>query len=195
MYSFLNSAWNFGLSFESKLISLLIRAPYLFWLLVSAPCVTEALLVSPHNFHCFQEGLISLIYHLYYFFFFSIDIARSCVCRMVLFAIWTSNWFWAFLFFVIWFFFPSLFTCLFSFVSVPVVSKFLTFEAPQGSWDVLFQPLQTIAYFYHFKNLGLIQSQDVRICFDFFSPLFNAYSSYVCYSSFSHGSCHLLFCG
>ena len=72
---------------------------------------------------------------------------------MVLLAIWTSNWFQVFLF-VIWFLFPTLCTCLSSPSSVPVVSKVLIFQAHPGSWDVLFDPLKTIAYFHHFRNLG-----------------------------------------
>ena len=49
-----------------------------------------------------------------------------------------------------------------------MVSIFLALEAPQGSWDVLFEPLYTIAYLHLLGNVGLFECQDVSVGFDFF---------------------------
>ena len=73
------------------------------------------------------------------------------------------------------------------------MSIFLTFEAPRGSWDILFNPLEAIADFYFFGNIGLIKCQDMCISLDFLSALSND-SSDVRHALFSQGCCHLCCC-
>ena len=48
-----------------------------------------------------------------------------------------------------------------------VVSILLAFEALQESWDVMFNPLNTIAYFHLLGIVGLVECQDVGVGFDF----------------------------
>ena len=47
-----------------------------------------------------------------------------------------------------------------------MVSKFLTFEAPQGSWDVPLNSLKTIADLHLFWSSGLIKCLDVSVGLD-----------------------------
>ena len=87
--------------------------------------------VALHNFPCFQEGHIPLVFHLNYFLFFFVSIARSCVSRMLLSAVCTCNFFQAIFLHMVQVLFT---TCLSSSKSFSMVSIFLAFEAPQGSW-------------------------------------------------------------
>ena len=73
------------------------------------------------------------------------------------------------------------------------MSRFLKFEAPQGCWDILFNPLSTIVDFHFLGNIGLIKCQDVGVGLDLL--LFsNGNSSDVCQAPFSQGYSHLLCC-
>ena len=65
--------------------------------------------------------------------------------------------------------------CVLSPTGFLVVSIFLVFEALQGSWDVLFDPLYTIADF-HLGHVELVECQDVGVGFDFFFSFSNNYS-------------------
>ena len=90
--------------------------------------------------------------------------------------------------------FNTLGTCLSSSASFPVVSIFFMFEVPQGTWDILFNPLKTTADFHIFRNMGLIKYQDVGVGRDLLYALFHGDSSDVCHSLFSQRCCHLLDC-
>ena len=61
-------------------------------------------------------------------------------------------------------------TCLSSSTGFPVVSRFLIFEAPQGSWDVLLNSLKTIADILLFWSSGLIKCQDIMLIWNRCSP-------------------------
>ena len=93
--------------------------------------------IAPYNSPSFQKGNISLVCDLNYFFFFLVNSASSNVSRMILLAVCTSNFFHAIFLCMVRVLFTAFGTCLSSSTGLPVVSKFLTFEAPQGSWDVL----------------------------------------------------------
>ena len=43
------------------------------------------------------------------------------------------------------------------------MSIFLAFEAPQGCWDIFFNPLEAVADLHFFGNIGLIICQDVGV--------------------------------
>ena len=90
--------------------------------------------IAPYNSLSFQKGKNPLVFHLNYFFFFLVNSTSSCVSRMILLAICTSNFFQAIFLCMVLVFFTTFGTCLSSSTGFPVVSKF---EAPQGSWDVL----------------------------------------------------------
>ena len=118
--------------------------------------------VAPYNFLCFQKGHIPLVFHLKYFLFFSVSIARPCVSQMILLAVCTSNFFQAIFLHVV----QVLCTCLSSSTDFPVVSIFLAFEAPQENWDVLLNSLKTIADLHLLGSMGLIKCQDVSVGLD-----------------------------
>ena len=79
------------------------------------------------------------------FIFFLINSTSSCVSRMILLAVCTSNFFHAIFLCMVRVLYTAFGTCLLSSTGFPVVSKFLTFEASQGSWDVTLNSLNTIA--------------------------------------------------
>ena len=114
--------------------------------------------IAPNNSSCFQEGHISLAFNLNYFFFFLVNSASSCVRRMILLAVCTSNFFQAIFICMVRVLFTSFGTCLSSSTGFPGVSKFLTFEAPQGSWDALLNSLKTITNLHRFWSTELIKS-------------------------------------
>ena len=58
---------------------------------------------------------------------------------------------------MVWVLFTRFGTCLPSSTGFPVVSNFLTFEVPQGSWDILLNSLKTIADLHLFWSSGLIK--------------------------------------
>ena len=87
---------------------------------------------APYNFPCFQEGHIPLVFHLKYFFFFFVNIAKSCIGQLILSAVCTSNLFQAIFLQVVQVLFTAFGTHQLSSTGFPVVSIFLAFEAPQG---------------------------------------------------------------
>ena len=93
--------------------------------------------IAPYNSSSFQEGNIPLVFHLNYFFFLSVNSTSSCVRWRILLAVCTSNFFQAIFLCMVQVLFTTFGTCLSFSTGFPVVSKFLTFEAPQGSWDIL----------------------------------------------------------
>ena len=101
--------------------------------------------IAPHNSPSFQKGNIPLVFNLNYFFFFLVNSTSSCVSRIILLAVCTCNFFQAIFLCMVRVIFAAFGTCLSSSTGFPVVSKFLTLEAPQGSWDVLLNSLKTIA--------------------------------------------------
>ena len=113
--------------------------------------------IAPYNSPSFQKGKIPLVFYLNYFFFFLVNSTSSCVSRMILLAVCTCNFFQAIFLCMVRVLFTAFGTCLSSSTSFPVVPKFLTFEAPQGSWDVLFNSLKKIADLHLFWSLGLIK--------------------------------------
>ena len=113
--------------------------------------------IAPYNSPSFQKGNIPLVFHLNYFFFFLVNSASSCVSRMILFAVYTSNFFLAIFLCMVRVLFTAFGTCLSSSTGFSVVSKFLTFEIPQGSWDVLLNSRKTIADLHLFWSSELIK--------------------------------------
>ena len=83
--------------------------------------------------------------------------------------------------------FTALGTCLFSPTSFSVVFIFLTFQAPKGCWDILFNLQETIPDFHFLENMGLIKNQDVGVDLDSLSELFNGDSSDVCHAQIFSG--------
>ena len=127
------------------------------------------------------------------FFFLFCSFAMSCISRVILLAVCTSSFHQVFFLHGFLVFPPAFGTCVLSSTSFPVMSIFLTFEGPQASRDVLFDPLNTIADFFFLGNVGLVEFLDVGVGFDIFS-FSNRNSSYVCDPLFSQGCRHLLFC-
>ena len=144
--------------------------------------------VDPHNFPWFQEGHIPLVFHLKYFLFFFVNIARSCVSRVILSTVCRSNFLQVIFLQVIRVLFTAFGACLLSSSGFPVVSIFLAFEASQRCWDVLLDSLKTIAYLHLLGSIGLIKCQDSFFAFS------NGDSSYICNFLFFQGWCYLLFC-
>ena len=75
----------------------------------------------------------------------------------------------------------------------PLVSIFLAFETPQKCWDILFNPLKTIANLL-LGSMELIKCHDVGVSLDLFFAFSNRDSFDVCRSLFSKWCCHLLCC-
>ena len=113
--------------------------------------------IAPNNSSCFQEGHISLVFNLNYFFFFLVNSTRSCVSQMILSAVCTCDFFHAILLNVVRVLLTAFGTCLSSSTGFPVVSIFWAFEVPQGSWDVLLNSLKTIADLRLVGSTGLIK--------------------------------------
>ena len=113
--------------------------------------------IVPYNSPSFQEGNIPLVFHLNFFFFFLVNSTSSCVSRMILWAVCTSNFFQAIFLCMVRVFFIAFGTCLSSSTGFPVVSRFLTFEAPERSWDILLNSLKTIADLHLFWSSRLIK--------------------------------------
>ena len=84
------------------------------------------------------------MFRLKYFLSFFVNIARTCVSRMIISAVCTSNFFQAIFLRMVRVLFPAFGTCLSSSTGFSVVSIFLAFEAPQESWDVLLDFLKPI---------------------------------------------------
>ena len=59
-----------------------------------------------------------------------------------------------------------------------MVSIFLAFEAPQGSWGVLLNSLKIIADLHLLGNTGLIKCQDVSVGLDSFFAFSDGDSSH-----------------
>ena len=150
--------------------------------------------ITPYNSPCFQEGNIHLVFNLNYFFFFSVNSARSCVSWMVLSTVCTRNFFQAIFLRVVRVLFTAFDTCMSSSTGFPVVSIFLAFEAPRGSGDVLFNSLKTIADLQLVGSTELIKCQDVSVGLDSFFAFSDGDSFYICNSLFSQGWCYLIFC-
>ena len=121
------------------------------------------------------------------------DVTRSWVSQMVMSGVWTTDFLWAIFLHMVRVLFTTLCTCLSSSASISVVSIFLTSEATQGCWDVLFNPLYTTLNFHFLGNIGLIKYQDVGIGLDLLSAFSNGVSSDGYHSLFSRGCCHLLY--
>ena len=124
------------------------------------------------------------MFHIKYFLFFFVNITRSCISWMILSAVGTSNFFHAIFLHRVQVLFTALGTCVFSSTGFPVVPIFLAFVAPQGCWDILLDPLKTIANLHHLGSMRLVKCQDVGIGLDSFFAFSNGDSSYVCNSLF-----------
>ena len=148
----------FGQSLASSLINFSTSVLYLSSLVLSALSATVIVAfshIAPYNSSGFQERNMPLVFNLNYFFL--VSSARSCLSRMVLSAVCTSNFFQAILLNVVLVLFTAFDTYLSSSTGFPVVSKFLAFEAPQRSWEVLLNSLKTIADLHLVGSLGLIK--------------------------------------
>ena len=131
--------------------------------MLSSLVVSTLSYVAPYNFPYFQEGHIPLVFYLNYFLFFFVNNARSCVSWMILSAVCISNFFQAIFLHVVGVLFPAFGTCMSSSTDFPVVSIFLAFEAPQGSWDILLDSLKTITNLHLLGSMRLIKCQDVSV--------------------------------
>ena len=85
---------------------------------------------------------------------------------------------------VVWVLFVALYICLSSSVDLSLVSVFWAFNAPQGSWDILFNPLETTADFHFLGSMGLIKCQNVCVGPDLLCHFSYADFSYVCHAIF-----------
>ena len=100
--------------------------------------------VGPYYPLSFQEGHIPLVFHLKYFLFFFVNIAKSSVSRLILSAVCTSYFLHTIFLHMIRVLFTAFGTCVSS-TSFPVVTIFLPFEGRQGRWDVMLNSLKTVA--------------------------------------------------
>ena len=135
--------------------------------------------VGSDNFPCFQEGDIPLVFHLKYFLFFFVSIAKSCVSRVIFSAVSPFNFFVQ----VVRVIFTAFGTSQSSSIGFPLGSIFLTFKALQESWDVLLDFLKTIADLHLLGSTGLVKCQDVSVGLDSFFAFSNG-DSYICNSLF-----------
>ena len=133
------------------------------------------------------------MFHLKHFLFFFVNITGSSISQMILSAVCTFNFLQTIFLHTVWLLFTTFGTCVLTFTGFLVVSIFLTFEAPQGHWNVLLSSLKTIADLHLLRSMGLIKCQDVSVGLDLYFAFFNG-NSYVCNSQFSQGWHYLLFC-
>ena len=136
-------------------------------------------IVVPYYFPCFQKGHFPLVFHLKYFFFFF----GSCISRMALSTVRTTNFLQAIFLLLVWVLFTVFGTCRQSSTDFIVVSIFLTFEATQGCWDVLLNPLKTITDLHFLGSMGLVKCHNVSVGLDSFFA-FSGGDFYVCNSVF-----------
>ena len=191
---FFRCSWNFALSLASNWINFSRNVVFIGCILpLCNRGVAVFSQVGTENFPCFQEGYIPLVFHLKYFLFFFVNIARSYVSRMILSAICTSDFFQANFLHVTWVLFNAFGTCLSSSTSFHVVSWFLAFEALQGSRDLLLNSLKIIIDFL-LGSTRLIKCQDVSVGLDSLMAFSDWESFYICNSQFFQGWCYLLFC-
>ena len=139
--------------------------------------------VGTYYLPSFQKRHILLVFHFKYLFFFFVGIARSCISRVILSAIHTFRFHQAIFLHMVRVLFTAFGTCVSSSIGFSVVSILLAFEAPQWSWDVLFNLFYTIAYLHLLENVG------VEYYFSF--SFSNEDSFYVYEPLFSQGSRHL----
>ena len=88
--------------------------------------------VGPYSFPCFQKGYIPLVFHLKYFFFFFVNIARSCESRMIFSVVCTSNFFQAIFPHLVRVLFTVFGICLSSSTGFPVVTIFFGIWSTSG---------------------------------------------------------------
>ena len=101
--------------------------------------------ISSNNFPCFQEGHIPLLFHHKHFLFFFVNIARSCVIRMILSAVCTFNFFQAIFLYMFRVLFTAFGTCVSSSTA-----------------------LRQLADLHFLGSIGLIKCQDVSVSLDSF---------------------------
>ena len=96
--------------------------------------------------------------------------------------------------FCIWNFFQAIFLhmirVLFTALSKDLTSStgfLLAFEVPQGYWDILLNPLRTIADIHLFGSTLLVKFHDVGVGLYLFFAFSNGVPSNICYSMFSLG--------
>ena len=127
-------------------------------------------------------------------FSFFANIARSCVSRIILSAVCTSNFFQAIFLYVVRVLFTAFSTCLSSSTGFPVLPIFLVYEASQGHLDVLLNSLKTITLLHPCGRTELIKRQDVSVGLDSLFAFSDGDSFYICNSLFSPRGCYPLFC-
>ena len=120
-------------------------------------CVAAFSHIAPYNSPSFQEGNIPLVFDLNNFFFFLVNSTCSCLKEIRCVNCQLDHPAYAIFLCMDRVLFTAFGTYLSPSTGFPVVSKFLTFEAPQGSWDVLLNSLKTIADLHLFWSLGLIK--------------------------------------
>ena len=164
---FFRCFWNFGQSFGSHW-SISPREIYICYLdLVYLPSLQQkhscfrpsrSLLFSllPEKTHssCVSPQVFSFV-----------GFARSCVSWVILSAVCTSSFLQAIFLHMVWDFFIAFGTCMSTSKGFLVESIFLAFEAPQGSWDALFDPFLTISDLLFLGNVGLYGRFSFSICF------------------------------
>ena len=113
---------------------------------------------------------------------------------MILLAVCTSNFFHSIFLCMARVLFTAFSTCLSPSTGFPVVSKFLTFKAPQGSWDILHNSFKTIADLHLFWSSGLIKCYVGNVGLNSLFTFSDGDSFYICNSLFPQGWCYLVFC-
>ena len=152
---------------------------------IRRPCnrgVAAFSLIDPYNFPCIQEGHISLVFHFKYFLFlFCKKIARSCVSRIILSAVCTSNFFQVIFFHVVRILFPAFGQRMSSSTCFPVVCLyFWHLKHLRGAGTYCSTLTRQLLIF---TSLGV---RDVSVGLDSFFAFSDGDSSNILNSLFSH---------
>ena len=124
--------------------------------------------VGSRYFPSFCKASVFLVFHPKYFFLHFINVPRLWVSRIILTAVCVFYFIRALFVCMVRILFTALGTCRSSSANFPVVSLFLTFEAPHEGWDILFDPLEAIADFHFLRNMGTDWMSGCRCWFRFF---------------------------
>ena len=120
-------------------------------------------------------------------------VARSWEGWEVLTTVWSLSFILTIFLHMVWVFFTTPSTCLTSSPSLPVVTIFLAFKAPQGCRDVLIHHLISISNSYFLEYFRVTEIHNVCMCLNFFSTLSDYYSFVVCDTLFSQ-NCYFFCC-
>ena len=128
-----------------------------------------------------------------YFLFFFVNIARSYVSPAIVSAVGISNLLQVIFLQGVRVLFIAIGIYLSSSTGFLVVSLILAYEALQGCWNVLLNPLKTRADLHLYGSMGLTKCRDVSVGLDSFFAFSNGDYSYIVNSLFSKSWCYLFF--